>query len=140
MSKKLRVHHIFCTSLYEGKGYSNSFCDNMAAVVSWLRSHPDEKLTLSASPDIVCANCPNHLPGDICSHNGNRVVDKDRGIAKCLELTEGAEYTYRELCRRAKECVTEEVFMETCGNCDWRKQGLCRYEDLVSQLENILEK
>lgn len=137
MNKKLRVHHIFCTSLYEGKGYSSEFCDNMSAAVDYLRSHPDEKLTLVAEPDIICANCPNYLENDRCAQDSNHVVHKDYGILKYLELVEGADYSYRELCRQARKKITEEIFLESCGNCEWRKQGLCRYEDLTAQLDKM---
>ena len=37
MADKFRGHHIVCTSLYEGKGYSGAFCENMTAVVERLR-------------------------------------------------------------------------------------------------------
>ena len=44
MADKFRGHHIVCTSLYEGKGYSGAFCENMTAVVERLRKDPDEEL------------------------------------------------------------------------------------------------
>ena len=59
MADKFRGHHIVCTSLYEGKGYSGAFCENMTAVVERLRKDPDEELLLVAEPDMICANCPN---------------------------------------------------------------------------------
>lgn len=31
--KKFRVHHILCTVLYRGEGYSGTFCDNMTEKV-----------------------------------------------------------------------------------------------------------
>lgn len=137
MSKKFRVHHILCTSLYEGKGYSEGFCDNMSAVVCYLREHADEKLTLVAEPDIICKNCKWHKSDDTCGSDSNRVVEKDLRILSHLSLTLGAEYTYRELCRCMLEKITEEMFAESCGNCQWHKQGLCHYENLIAQLENV---
>lgn len=135
MSGKFRAHHIICTSLYEGKGYSGAFCENMTAIVNRLRSNPDEKLVLVAEPDMICQNCPNRTEDGKCSHNDNRVVEKDRRVMRRLELQENTVYSYREMCRHARSHVTEEVFMENCGKCDWRKKGLCKYEDLIAQLD-----
>ena len=78
MADKFRGHHIVCTSLYEGKGYSGAFCENMTAVVERLRKDPDEELLLVAEPDMICANCPNRTETNECVHNHNRVVNKDR--------------------------------------------------------------
>lgn len=78
MADKFRGHHIVCTSLYEGKGYSGAFCENMTAVVERLRKDPDEELLLVAEPDMICANCPNRTEMNECVHNHNRVVNKDR--------------------------------------------------------------
>ena len=41
---KFRVHHIMCTNLYKGYGYSGPFCENMTKMVSWLNENQDEKL------------------------------------------------------------------------------------------------
>lgn len=138
MNEKFRAHHIICTSLYEGKGYSGAFCENMTAIVNRLRSNPDEKLVLVAEPDMICKNCPNRTEDETCAHNDNRVVDKDRRVMRRLDLQEGVAYSYREMCRHARFHMTEEVFMENCGKCDWRKQGLCRYEDLIAQLDSCI--
>lgn len=140
MENKFRAHHIICTSLYEGKGYSGAFCENMTAVVERLRSNPDEKLLLVAEPDIICRNCPNHTVKGTCSVNCNRVVEKDRRVLDWLHLEEGTVYSYREMCRQAREYMTEEIFLKNCGKCDWRKQGLCKYEDLLAQLDRCIEK
>lgn len=135
MHEKFRAHHIICTSLYEGKGYSGAFCENMTAIVNRLRSNPDEELVLVAEPDMICANCPNRTVDGKCESNDNRVVEKDRRVMRWLELNEGTLYSYREMCRHARSHMTEEIFMENCGKCDWRAQGLCRYEELLAQLD-----
>lgn len=135
MHEKFRAHHIICTSLYEGKGYSGAFCENMTAIVNRLRSNPDEELVLVAEPDMICANCPNRTVDGKCESNDNRVVEKDRRVMRWLEFNEGTLYSYREMCRHARSHMTEEIFMENCGKCDWRAQGLCRYEELLAQLD-----
>lgn len=137
---KFRAHHIICTSLYEGKGYSGAFCENMTSIVERLRSDPDEALLLVAEPDMICANCPNRTDGNECSENHNRVVDKDRRVIEQFGLKENEVYTYREMCRHARGAMTEAFFMENCGKCDWRRQGLCNYEDLLAQLDRCIAK
>lgn len=135
MEQKFRVHHILCTSLYEGKGYSGTFCENMTAIVEWLQSHKDKPLTLVAEPDMICENCPNQTENNECEQDANHVAEKDRQLLTVLQLEEGGSYTYRELCERALDRMTEEAFLKSCGRCYWRKQGLCRYENLVAQLK-----
>lgn len=135
MEQKFRVHHILCTSLYEGKGYSGTFCENMTAIVEWLQSHRDEPLELVAEPDMICAGCPNRTAANECEQDDNHVAKKDRLLLTVLGLEEGGSYTYRELCERTLDKMTEKAFLESCGGCYWRKQGLCRYENLVAQLK-----
>lgn len=145
--RKFRAHHILCTSLYEGKGYSGAFCENMTAVVTELRENPDVRLRLVTKPDIICARCPNHGAGDTCIQdngphaprtdhmfNKNRVEDKDCLVAEAFGLKADGEYTYRELCNAALAALTPEFFAEICGTCEWHAQGLCRYEDLTARL------
>ena len=64
--KKFRVHHILCTVLYRGEGYSGTFCDNMTEKVRELKADPEEPLMLVTDPDMICARCPNRTPGDTC--------------------------------------------------------------------------
>ena len=53
--KKFRVHHILCTVLYRGEGYSGTFCDNMTQKVRELKADPEEPLMLVTDPDMICA-------------------------------------------------------------------------------------
>ena len=112
----------------------------MTAVVERLRKDPDEELLLVAEPDMICANCPNRTETNECVHNHNRVVNKDRRVIEFFGLEENRVYTYREMCRHARAAMNMDFFMENCGKCDWRKQGLCKYEDLLAQLDRCIEK
>ncbi len=132
-----RVHHILCTSLYEGKGYSGAFCENMSSVVERLRANPEEELVPVAEPDVICAGCPNRTEQGECAQNQNSVVEKDRFLAEQLGISTGRVSTYRELCRQAAGKMTREIFARSCETCDWHRQGLCRYEALTAQLKRI---
>ena len=140
MENEFRAHHIICTSLYEGKGYSGAFCENMTRIETALRKEPVRRLVLVAEPDMICANCPNQTSQGTCSHNANQVVGKDRRVMERFDLKEKEQYSYRELCRHALEHMNHEVFMEFCGKCDWRAQGLCNYDDLLAQLSRCVNQ
>ena len=51
--KKFRVHHILCTVLYRGEGYSGTFCDNMTQKVRELKADPDEQFTKASGDEFA---------------------------------------------------------------------------------------
>ena len=75
--KKFRVHHILCTVLYRGEGYSGTFCDNMTQKVRELKADQEEPLMLVTDPDMICTRCPNRTPDDTCVDDKNHVKSKD---------------------------------------------------------------
>lgn len=138
---KFRVHHILCTSLYRGYGYSGPFCENMTKLVSYLREHLEEPLTLVATPDAICKNCPNLNSSDFsCASDGNHVHHKDLELLKVLGLQENEQYTYRKLLEEGLKNFSQTVFEHSCHNCEWYQQGLCKYEDLVKSMKSLLDK
>lgn len=126
---KFRVHHIMCTNLYQGYGYSGPFCENMTRMVAWLKDNPDEPLMLITDPDEICSKCPNLVKDKYCVNETNHVHEKDCALLEPLHLQEKMVYTYNELKQQAKEYLTRDVFENSCSNCEWYKQKLCRYED-----------
>ena len=118
-----------CTNLYQGYGYSGSFCENMTKKVTWLKDHPDQKLRLVTNPDEICRKCPNLMDRIYCVDENNHVHQKDEALLKPLHLKENAIYTYRQLMQHANRYLTKEIFVDSCGNCEWYKQGLCCFED-----------
>lgn len=137
MEKRFRVHHIFCTALYEGTGYSGEFCENMTAEVERLKKEPDRYLLLVTGPDMICAGCPNLQDGEGCVLDHNHVEVKDSLLLKPLGLSEGCRYSYRQLCRHAFQTITKEIFDESCGRCLWYRKGLCSFEKLMSKLKTM---
>ncbi len=135
--KRFRVHHILCTVLYRGEGYSGAFCENMTEQTNALRVQPDELLLLVTDADDICARCPNKTADDGCGQDGNRVKDKDKSLLQRLALSEGENYTYRELLGRALEMLDAAAFLESCGNCRWYRQGLCSYEQWKQEAAEI---
>ena len=116
------------------------FVKNMTAVVERLRKDPDEELLLVAEPDMICANCPNRTETNECVHNHNRVVNKDRRVIEFFGLEENRVYTYREMCRHARAAMNMDFFMENCGKCDWRKQGLWVSTKICSHSSTVVSR
>lgn len=122
---RLRVHHLFCSALYVGKGYSEAFCRNMQKVVTWLWAP-------SSGPDEICRECPN-LGDKGCKLDNDHVVSKDAALAQALGLEVERVYPIAELLHIVSGNLTAEIFENSCHNCDWYAQGLCRYEQLAEK-------
>lgn len=135
---EFRVHHILCTPLYEGKGYSGAFCENMTQIVEKLRAFPSQPVFLVSHPDMICKNCPNLTPEGRCRQDKDHVVAKDEALREVLQLEKEKTYTYQELLKRAKSRITKQEFEKTCQNCKWYQMGICTYEKLQEGLENSL--
>ncbi len=135
--RTFRVHHILCTNLYQGRGYSGDFCKNMTEVVNGLREHPETLLELVCEPDMICANCPNLTEEGGCMQDDNHVGMKDELLRQKLQLKEHGSYSYRGLCQTAYERLTERDFTQSCGNCEWYRQGLCDYQTMRENLRKI---
>ncbi len=127
---RFRVHHIICTSLYKGLGYSGSFCENMTKKVTWLRENPNSPLMLITQADDICAGCPNLKEGKYCETPENHAHIRDTELLPVFHLEENKEYTYRELLEARDMFLTKEEFTKSCGTCNWYKEGICRFEDI----------
>ncbi len=134
---RLRVHHLLCSALYTGYGYSEDFCKNMQTVVERLWGEDvleGEEVELVISPDAICKECPN-LTAEGCSLDHNNVVSKDASLAGKLSLTTGRSYVISELLQHVAKNLTEEAFEKSCHNCEWYAKGLCRYEMLAEKYQ-----
>lgn len=131
MAKQLRVHHILCTKLFRGHGYSNGFAKEMGQQVYILRSQPFTEIQPVAHPDEICSACPHLTEKNTCDSNNNQVQIKDVTLWKILHLKEGTIYTYEDLLQRVRQYFTKDDFRIICGDCSWNKSGLCNYEQLI---------
>lgn len=138
--KKFRVHHILCTVLYQGEGYSGVFCDNMTQKVHELKDNLDGALILVTDPDMICARCPNRTPDDTCLDEKNHVKIKDLELLKLFGWEENKSYSYYELLLDAAGKMDAKEFTRSCGKCRWYKEGLCSYEMWRKNAEEILRK
>lgn len=134
---RLRVHHLLCSALYVGEGYSEAFCRNMDQVVKRLwdsaeQEKEPEEIELVTCPDCICSECPN-LTDKGCSLDNNNVVSKDAALAEKLGLKLGKPYYIPELLRQTAGNLSKEIFETSCHNCEWYQMGLCRYEKLAEK-------
>lgn len=139
---QLRVHHLLCSALYVGKGYSEEFCENMKEIVQRLWNCAaqgqeqdgklQEEIMLVIEPDSICQKCPN-LTKEGCSLDDNHVVSKDAALAQKLGLEINKHYEILQLMEHTAKNLSKEIFETSCHNCEWYKMGLCRYEKLVEK-------
>ncbi|MCM1087920.1 MAG: DUF1284 domain-containing protein [Muribaculaceae bacterium] len=141
---RLRVHHLFCSALFVGKGYSEEFCVNMQKVVQWLWKADYEEnekrlVGLVLEPDSICAVCPNQR-GTGCILDDNHVVSKDAKLAQALGLAIDQTYSVSDLLQQVAQKLTKEIFETSCNQCEWYQMGLCSYEKLAEKYETYLQK
>lgn len=54
----IRAHHLLCSSLFSGHGYSEGFAGAMEKVVTRLHDGSNHEVALLDHPDLICAHCP----------------------------------------------------------------------------------
>lgn len=123
---RLRGHHLFCTALFYGNGYSEAFVKRMEEIL--LRME-EESVYLINEADEACEKCPNKRVDGICMLGNEDVCGKDRGVAEALQFAFEKEYTPGQI-KQAMKNVTKEDFERICGTCRWCKEGYCSYEKM----------
>ena len=126
---KLRPHHLLCTQGYSGKGYSETFVENMNMVVARLRRDEPVEIQLVFSTDDICKACPHHLDEDLCVTN-EKVKTYDQKFVDYFGL-EKKTYIYQQLIQDINRQLTEEKLADICEGCSWYPISACR--------NNILE-
>ena len=131
----LRGHHLFCLTLFSGRGYSEAFTRNMESIQKQLNS--DGSFLLLEKEDDVCSACPNLLPGAGCLLGTENVNNRDRAALRVLHLVPGREYSWRETGKKLMK-VSAEEFEAVCGECRWNREGLCSREKLKAAAQKLL--
>lgn len=57
---KIRYHHLLCLPRFEGKGYSDTFCENLKEILPRFNAGDFE---LTDKNDDFCTACPNLIDG-----------------------------------------------------------------------------
>jgi uncharacterized protein len=126
---KIRPHHLLCTRSFRGRGYSDVFIDNMRKVINQLRKNAD--VELYSGMDCICSACPENNRG-ICSSQG-KITMLDRETVKYLKLDK-QNYSYSGIEKIIAEQLSEDVYNTICGDCEWKKKGICTYADVCTPL------
>lgn len=121
---RLRPHHLLCTQSYSGKGYNDTFVDNMNLLTARLRSEKSTPIELVFSTDDLCACCPHMLGTDLCEFNEN-VKRYDAKVIEYFHLKEKT-YIYQDITRKIREGMTPEMLEDICGGCSWYPVSACR--------------
>jgi hypothetical protein len=120
---RLRGHHLLCLHGFRSLGYSLPFVENMERIKKLLLDSPGEEIELLASPDDLCAKCPNLLE-DTCRHEDS-VRNKDMAVLDKLSVTPGsrasAVYAFEKAQRVLAPCLEE-----LCSSCEWLQLGYCK--------------
>lgn len=138
---RLRGHHLFCASLFQGKGYNGAFAARMGEVLAALSR--GEAFLLCEGCDSLCAACPNCRPGNQCALGTEDAARRDAAAFAAVGLIPGQRVVPEQAGERLR-CVTEAQWKSVCEGCRWQREGLCSWglfqKMRSSALCNILEK
>lgn len=123
---RMRPHHFICAVGFEGKGYSDVFTANMAALIDQLRapSGADIRLLVVQDTDDICAPCPQRR-GTLCESQA-KIARLDNAHAAALSLSPGDELSWGEAEARIAARVTPDDLDQLCAGCQWLAQGMCK--------------
>lgn len=122
---RLRGHHLFCASLFQGKGYNGAFAARMGEVLAALSR--GEAFLLCEGCDSLCAACPNCRPGDQCALGTEDAARRDAAAFAAVGLIPGQRVVPEQAGERLR-CVTEAQWKSVCEGCRWQREGLCSWE------------
>lgn len=123
---RYRPHHFLCSLGFEGKGYSDAFTTNMAAiVVGRLRAAEGDQTEIEVvrTTDDICAPCPKRR-GTLCTSQ-DKIDRLDTAHASALELIDGERLTWGAAKSRIRERVKPGDLAQICAGCDWLPLGVC---------------
>ncbi len=114
---QLRPHHLLCIQLFEGKGYSQDFVDNMYDVIDKLNDNSDIMLTMCC--DTLCGKCPNSRGS--CCETEDKTKLFDHNVLRECNLTEGVIYKWKEVSKLAfNKILKMGIIKEVCVDCSWK--------------------
>lgn len=114
----LRPHHGLCLQHFVGKGYSNSFVDNMTLVLKHLTEHPNQMVQLEYTTDILCSCCPHNLHSRC--ESGQKVASYDAACLALCGLHEGDMLSWKQFRQLVQiHILQKRKLSEVCVDCEW---------------------
>lgn len=123
---RYRPHHFLCSLGFEGKGYSESFTENMTAIVMGrLRAKGGDAtvIEVTGATDDICAPCPKRR-GRLCT-NQDKIKTLDRAHAAALRLEPRETLTWGEAKARIRANIPAGSLKILCAGCEWERYGMC---------------
>lgn len=123
---RYRPHHFLCSLGFEGKGYSESFTENMTAIVMGrLRAKGGDAtvIEVTGATDDICAPCPKRR-GRLCT-NQDKIKTLDRAHAAALRLEPRETLTWGEAKARIRANIPAGSLKTLCAGCEWERYGMC---------------
>jgi hypothetical protein len=125
----LRGHTLLCLQGFRGKGYSQHFIENLAAVQLSLLTDPGQPVEVTDRGDVVCGACP-HQAATGCSLNGigseGAIRAQDHDVLRRLGLAPGDRLAWKTILDRIAASITGDSLDDICGQCRWLSLGYCR--------------
>ena len=131
----IRAHHFLCLPGYEGKGYDGAHKTSWDTISQQLKDNPDTFVRVVDGQDDLCKNCPNlkGINGKKC--NMPFLEKLDNKVKDLLSIKTGMIMTWKDIMDRTFFIMNKEKHKELCGNCQWRKNGLC--EDTFDKTNKV---
>jgi hypothetical protein len=90
----------------------------MNAVIDHFRRHPDQKIVLRVSADVLCHCCPNNQNGR-CSTE-DKVLSYDRSCLSLCGFSEGQQLEWGFFVDTiAESLIKTSKWKQICKNCCW---------------------
>lgn len=122
----LRPHHGMCLFFFQGKGYSDTFNENMSKIKRVLDENPPVKLVSKA--DVICSACPNNQ-NEICI-SLEKVNRYDSSVLELCSFETGSVLSFQDLQKQIRKNILEAGKRpQICSDCQWNE--LCRYSPLT---------
>ncbi len=128
---RLRGHHLFCATLFQGYGYDGEFVARMQEVLSALGQ--GAAFCVCRRSDFLCGACP-HKRGEGCALGTEDALRRDDAALTAVGLLPGAELALPQALDLLRN-VTEQQWLSVCGGCRWQREGLCSWESFQGSVE-----
>ena len=122
----IRAHHFLCLPGYEGKGYDGAHKTSWDTISAKLKENPDTFVRVVDGQDDLCKNCPNAKGVNGVKCNSGFLAQLDDKVKSMLNLSSGMVLSWKEIMARVFSVMNKDNHNELCGDCFWRKAGLCQ--------------
>ena len=122
MPREMRGHHLLCALGFRGLGYSPEFARNMAATLARLDAAPATPVTVTDTPDAICAAFPSDQP---CHCHQAHVAIRDRRVIAGIGLRPGGTRPWGVLRAHLAGAFRPGDLDALCASCPWLPLGHC---------------